>query len=350
MIVKTVDENSVALIPEESDDLFTLRRIIREGDRIVGDTTRAIKQEKDFSRPDRGERVKIRIALDVEKISIDNTVDRLRAQGTIAESDSESVKKGSHHSLILKIGEPITLVKKKWSIIEKKLVFEKKDRSSFLLVAIDTTDCGIGRLSGTHLNLIPNLYSGASGKRYKSKFNIEEFFGDVASAISSSIREGDQIVTFGPGETKKRLANFLAEKPAFKGLQIQVVEGIDSSGEDGIYTFVRSETMRQALVKSKIARVSSILDEIMLMVNKKSNKFTMGFDDTFRANQAGAVQSLVFSDKIFEQHDENKIIEFLNEAEEKGVEVYAVDSTTDVGLRISSLGGIVSILRFSIVS
>jgi len=350
LIVKTVDENSVALIPEESDDLFTLRRIIREGDRIVGDTTRAIKQEKDFSRPDRGERVKIRIALDVEKISIDNTVDRLRAQGTIAESDSESVKKGSHHSLILKIGEPITLVKKKWSIIEKKLVFEKKDRSSFLLVAIDTTDCGIGRLSGTHLNLIPNLYSGASGKRYKSKFNIEEFFGDVASAISSSIREGDQIVIFGPGETKKRLANFLVEKPAFKGLQIQVVEGIDSSGEDGIYTFVRSETMRQALVKSKIARVSSILDEIMLMVNKKSNKFTMGFDDTFRANQAGAVQSLVFSDKIFEQHDENKIIEFLNEAEEKGVEVYAVDSTTDVGLRISSLGGIVSILRFSIVS
>ena len=350
MIVKTIDDNSVALIPEESDDLFTLRRIIRNGDRIVGDTTSAIKQEKDFSRPDRGERVKIRIALDVEKISLDNVVDRLRVQGTIAESDSESVAKGSHHSLILKIGEPITLVKKKWSIIEKKLVFEKKERSNFLLVAIDTTDCGIGRLSGTHLNLIPNLYSGASGKRYKSKFNIEEFFGDVSSAISSSIREGDHIVIFGPGETKKRLANFLSEKPSFKGLQIQVVEGIDSSGEDGIYTFVRSETMRQALVKSKIARVSSILDEIMMMVNKKSNKFTMGFDDTFRANQAGAVQSLVFSDKIFEQHDEDKIIAFLNEAEEKGVEVYAVDSTTDVGLRISSLGGIVSILRYSVVS
>lgn len=349
MIVKPIDENSFAMIPEESDDLFTLRRIIRNGDRMVGDTTRAIKQEKDFSRPDRGERIKIRIALDVEKISIDNVVDRLRVQGTIAESDSEYVKKGSHHSLILKIGEPITLVKKNWSIVEKKLMFEKKEHS-FLLVAIDTTDCGIGRLSGTHLSLIPNLYSGASGKRYKSKFNIEEFFGDVDSAISSSIREEDHLVIFGPGETKKRLANFLAEKPSYKGFHIQVVEGIDSSGEDGIYAFVRSETMRQALVKSKIAKVSSILDEIMSMVNKKGNKFTMGFDETFRANQAGAVQALVFSDKIFEQQDEDKIIEFLNETEEKGVEVYAVDSTTDVGLRISSLGGIVSILRFAVVS
>lgn len=349
MITKPIDENSVALIPEESDDLFTLRRIIHNGDRLIGDTTRAIKQEKDFSRPDRGERIKIRIALDVEKISVDNVVDRLRVQGTIVESDNESIKKGSHHSLILKIGEPITLIKKNCTAVEKKLIFGKKDHSSFLLIAIDTTDCGLGRLSGTHLKLIPNLYSGSSGKRYKSKFNIEDFFEDVESAISSLMKEGDKIIIFGPGETKKRLANFLDGKSGYNGIQIQVVEGIDSSGEDGIYTFVRSETMKQALAKSKMAKVSSILDEIMLMVNKKSNKFTMGFDDTLKANQAGAVQSLVFSDKIFEHQDEDKVIEFLNEAEENGVEVYAVDSTTDVGLRISSLGGIVSILRYAMV-
>ncbi len=83
MIAKPIDENSVALIPEESDDLFTLRRIIKKEDRLTGETTRAIKQEKDFSRPDRGERIKIRVALDVEKISIDDVVDRLKAHGTI---------------------------------------------------------------------------------------------------------------------------------------------------------------------------------------------------------------------------------------------------------------------------
>src|SRR5437867_12785032 len=113
MITKSIDENSVALIPEESDDLFTLRRIIKKGDKLTGDTTRAIKQEKDFSRPDRGERIKIRVALDVEKISIDDVVDRLRVQGTIAESDSESVSKGSHHSMALMIGQPVTLVDRK---------------------------------------------------------------------------------------------------------------------------------------------------------------------------------------------------------------------------------------------
>ena len=141
-----MDDNAVALIPEESDDLFTLRRVIAKGDRMVGDTSRAVKQEKDFARPDKGERVKIRIALDVEKISIDEVVDRLRVQGTITESDNPSVSKGSHHSLTLKIGDAVTLIKKSWSDIEQRLIFGKKDSSTFLLVAIDTTDCGLGKI------------------------------------------------------------------------------------------------------------------------------------------------------------------------------------------------------------
>ncbi len=348
MISKKIDDSMTALIPEESDDLFTLRRVLQKGDRVIGDTTRVVKQEKDFSRPDRGERIKIRIALDVEKISVDDVVDRLKVQGIIAESDNESVTKGSHHSMTLKIGEPITLIKKKWSEIEKKLIFEKKDVGSFLLVAIDTSDCGIGRLTGTHLKLMPNLYSGASGKRYKSKFNVEDFFKDVQSAIVSTIREKDEVIIFGPGETKKRLGNFLSDSTSIKGHEVRMIEGIDASGEDGIYTFIKSETMKQALTKSKIAKVSAILDEVMLMVNKKINKFSMGFEETVKANDAGAVQSLVFSDKVFENQDEDKVIAFLNNAEGKGVEVYAVDSTTDVGLRVSYLGGIVSLLRFSL--
>ena len=346
MITKTIDENSVSLIPEEPDDLFVLRRIIKKEDKLTGDTTRAIRQEKEFARPDRGERIKIRVALSVEKISIDDVVDRLKVHGTIIESDSESVQKGSHHSLTLKIGEPITLTKKKWNDLEKKLIFDKKENFGFLLVAIDTGDCGIGRLSGTHLKLMPNMYSGASGKRYKAKFNIETFFEDVQRAISSFIREDDSIIIFGPGETRKRFSNYLLETPIGKKHKIQVVEGIDSGGEDGIYTFVKSQAMKQAMDKSKLAKVSRIIDEIMLLVNKKSNKFTMGFAETEKANDSGAVESIIFSDKVFEKQDEDKIIEFLNQAESRGVEIFSVDSTTDVGLRVSGLGGIVSLLRF----
>ena len=126
MITKTIDENSISVIPEDSEDLFNLRRIVQQGDTIVGDTTRVIKQEKDYSRPDKGERIKVRIALTVEKISLDDVLDRLRIGGTISESSNELVPHGSHHSFILKVNDGITIKKKRWQPVEKKLIESNK--------------------------------------------------------------------------------------------------------------------------------------------------------------------------------------------------------------------------------
>ncbi len=346
MITKIIDENSISVMPEDSDDLLNLRRIIKKNDKVIGDTTRVQKQDKDYSRPDKGERIKVRIALTVEKISLDDVLDRLRIGGTISESSNESVPHGSHHSFILKINDGITISKKRWTTIEKNRLISSNSQVGFVLVAIDTGDCGIARLRGTHLEFIPNIYSGSGGKRYKTNFNIEKFFEQVQQAVSTVFKKGDSIVVFGPGETKKRFVNFIQKSQKYK---IQVVEGIDSGGEDGIYIFTKSQTMKEIMSDSNLAKVSSIIDEIMLLANKKSGKFTMGFDETFNANQIGAVESLVFSDKAI-QDDEQKMIDFLNDVESKGVKIYSVDSSTDIGLRVTGLGGIVSLLRYAIES
>ena len=349
MITKNIDENLISVIPEDSDDLLNLRRIIKENDKVIGDTTRVLKQDKDYSRPDKGERIKVRIALIVEKISLDDVLDRLRIGGTISESSNESVPHGSHHSFILKINDGITISKKKWLPFEKNLLESSNNQVGFVLVAIDTGDSGIARLRGTHLEFMPNIYSGSGGKRYKTNFNIEKFFEQVQQAVSTILKEGDTIVIFGPGETKKRFANFIQKSQNLQKFKVQVVEGIDSGGEDGIYTFTKYSTMKEIMSDSKLAKASSIIDEIMHLANKKSKKFTMGFDETFNANQMGAVESMVFSDKAI-QDDEQKMIDFLNDMESKGVKMYSVDSSTDIGLRVTGLGGIVSLLRYSIES
>ncbi|MDH5659033.1 MAG: mRNA surveillance protein Pelota, partial [Nitrosopumilus sp.] len=254
---------------------------------------------------------------------------------------------GSHHSFILKLNDGITILKKKWLPIEKKLLESSNNQVNFILVAIDIADCGIARLRGTHIEFMPNIYSGSGGKRYKTSFNVEKFFEQIQLAISSIFKEGDTIVIFGPGETKKRFTNFLEKSQKYK---IQVVEGIDSGGEDGIYTFTKSQTMHAIMSDSKLAKAASIIDEIMVLANKKSQKFTMGYNETFNANQMGAVESLVFSDKAIQDNDEQQIIDLLNDVESKGVKIYSVDSSTDIGLRVTGLGGIVSLLRYSIES
>ena len=76
----------------------------------------------------------------------------------------------------------------------------------------------------------------------------------------------------------------------------------------------------------------------------------MGFEDTKRANEYGAIDSLIFSEKAIQSNDEQEIMNFLNDVELKGGSVYSVDTTTDVGLRVTGLGGIISILRFAVES
>ena len=103
-------------------------------------------------------------------------------------------------------------MKKKWSNVEKKLAKSKGKKTKFILIAVDTGDCGIGRLKGTHLHLLPNLYSGSSGKRYKSNFKIETFFDDIIGAISSVVEKDNLVIIFGPGETKKEILQLCIKK------------------------------------------------------------------------------------------------------------------------------------------
>ena len=348
MISKSLDENTISFIAEESDDLLTIRRLIKQGDRIVGETTRVIKQEKEYSRPDKGERIKIRLAIEVEKISLDDVLDRIRVGGVITESNNDAVPHGSHHSFIIKIDEPFNLVKKRWTSVEKKLAKKKQDGETFVLVAIDTGDCGIGKLKGTHLHLLPNMYSGSSGKRYKSNFKIEKFFDDVTKALSTVIQKDDMVIIFGPGETRKKFGNFLSKTTLGQKIQIKVVEGIDSGGEDGIHIFTKSDSMKEIMSNSKLAKVSQIIDEVMILANRTSKKFSMGLEETRKANEFGAIESLVFSEKVIQEHDEQGVIDFLNDVESKGGDLFSVDSSTDVGLRVSGLGGIISLLRFPV--
>ena len=350
MITKVIDENSISVIPEDSEDLLNLRRIIKKDDKVIGDTTRVLKQDRDYSRPDKGERIKVRVALMVEKISLDDVLDRLRVGGTIYESSNESVPHGSHHSLILKLNDGITISKKRWLPMEKKLLESGNNQVGFVLVAIDTSDSGIARLRGTHLEFMPNIYSGSGGKRYKTSFNIEKFFEQVLQALASIFKQGDTIIIFGPGQTKKRFANFVEKSQRLQKSKITVVDGIDSGGEDGIYTFTKSETIHEIMSESKLAKVLSIIGRVMVLASRKSGKFTMGYAQTFNANQMGAVESLVFSDKAIQDNGEQKMMDFLNDVESKGVKIYSVDSSTDIGLRVTGLGGIIALLRYSVDS
>jgi protein pelota len=356
MIVKqsTASPNAYFVIPEDSDDLFTLRRVIEPGDYAIADTTRVVKQEKEYGRPNKGERVKVRLSIRVDRIELDASVDRLRIAGSITNTDNELVSRGTHHALSVQAGDMITIDKdRRWRDVELRLLKKAGDsgNASFLLIAIDTQEAAVARLTGTHVRIIPNIYSGQSGKRYATKSaGLEDFFSDAARTAASVLGENDRIVIFGPGETRRRFYNAL-DKLGLPKERAQVVDGVDVAGEDGIFVFLRSEKAREVMGATKMAAVSSILDQVMSMVRRGENRFAMGIKEVAQAASVKAVEAVVFSDSVFRTAgaaDENEVVRLLNDIEAAGAKTYAVDSSTDMGLRVSSLGGMVALLRYAL--
>lgn len=365
MIVKEVKDSSdkaYFVVPEEPDDLFALRRVIENGDYIIADTTRVIKQVGEYTRPDKGERIKVRVSIRVEDISFDDAIDRLRIAGIITGTNKEIVPKGTHHSLTIRVGDSITIDKnRKWNSLEVNILKKSGDTSSFILVAIDAQEAAVAKVSGTHLEIIPNIYSGHSGKRYpqatKKDSNIEIFFEDISKtihslfAVAGTKEDRIKVIIFGPGEAKRKFHNFLINnkrKQLFENDSFSVVDGVDVAGEDGIFVFLRSQVMKDAMGSSKVASVSTILEDIMRHVHKGEIKYAMGMQEVLNAASIKAINYLVLSDSIFKTADENDIIKLLNSIESYGAKTFAVDSSTDIGLRVSSLGGIIALLRYAV--
>jgi protein pelota len=343
--------NAFFVIPEDADDLFTLRRVVEKDDSVLSDTSRVVKQVKEYGRPDKGERVKVRVCIRVEQSELDEAVDRLRITGIITETDNEMVTKGTHHSLSVQPGDSITIDKgRKWQDVEFRMLQRSGDGGSFILVAIDTQEAAVAKVSGTHVKVIPNIYSGQSGKRYQTKNNpnIEVYFTDIAKTVSSIIGEKDRVIIFGPGETRRRFFNALVARQEVQKDVVAVVDGVDVAGEDGIFVFLRSPAMKEAMSASKLAAVSALLDRVMLMVNRGEAKFAMGMQEVSQAATMKAIESVVFSDSIFKTAEEDQVVKLLNSIESYGAKSYAVDSSTDIGLRVSSLGGIVALLRYAV--
>ncbi|MDQ4073478.1 MAG: mRNA surveillance protein pelota [Thermoproteota archaeon] len=345
-------ENKIMAIPEEPDDLFNLRRVIDIGDSIIADTSRVIKQEKEFSRPDKGERIKVRINLKVEKISFDNTIDRLKVSGVIISSSNENIAKGLHHSVTIKINDTIILEKAKWDKDMLRILSENKADFKYILVSMDSSEASIGELNGTNLKVNPNIYSGKSGKRYsikeKNEVHAKVYFESIRSQLDIHKQDEVKIILFGPGETKKKFFNYIKGEKDYENVDLIIVEGIETSGEDGIFVFLRSEVIKEILTNSKITSVTRILDNLLHQISKGEKKYAIGINEIKHASSLNAIDSVVYSDKVFLDIGENEFIKLLNEIESKNVKTFATNSSTDIGLRVSALGGIIALLRYQI--
>ena len=339
-----------SLIVESPDDLWTLRRLVSPGDTIVTKSSRVVKNESEYSRPDRGERVKVTIALAVTDVSLDSSVGRLRIRGRIVEASDDSVSTAGTHSVSVTPGYGLTLKKQEWTPLYTSILNSGKNKGGrFLIVAIDRREAGVGLLSGSHLDVVMSTDSGAAGKGVKEA-DAGPFMRKIIEALRNSWREGDKVVIAGPGNTKLALASKVAAE-ADLGKNYVVVEGFDLAGADGVRGLIKFDAFQQVARESVLVEVQGVVSELIRRMARGDTRVAYTLPRVKEAADAGAVESCVVTDDVFTHNvDEEVVVGVLNTIEGRGGQVYLCDSSLEMGKQVTSFGGIVATLRYPLKS
>jgi protein pelota len=337
-----------SITPESPEDLWTLRRIISLGDILTGETSRAVKETKEYARPDKGERVRVKLSIEVGKVKLDSSIDRLRVSGKILEVSEEFVTRAAHHSFTLTIGNTIAIRKKVFPDFHISLV--KKSSSQLdriIIVALDRREAGIGKVVGTHLMTFPTIDSGIGGKLYSNKkVSDQGYFARIASSIKTIHEKGIKIVCVGPGQVKRAFANFVAEAERGISPDVIVIDGVDVTGGDGVFTSLRSTALREVMKETTLANAQELLATAISRISQNDERVTFSVKESKEASTSGSIESLLVSSRIFETGNEEQVVELLNSVEKFGGKTVLVDDSTDAGKQIESLGGVVGLLRY----
>jgi protein pelota len=353
VIVNRLDlvHDLVTVTPEVPDDLWTLRRIITKGDLVAGETSRVYKDLGEYSRPDK-ERIKVTVTVEVEEIQLDSTFTRLKVSGKIMDISNELLSKGSFHSLTLSEGHRVSIRKPNgFTSLQVNLIESAgTPKDSYVVIALDQREAAIGVIKGTHLQILPVIESGVTGKLYQDsrRGSAGNYFEKIADALAVVYPAGSKVFVLGPGISKEKFVNYLhREKKEFS--EIRLISGSDVTGEDGVYVALRNPNLQEALSDSRLAKVSKYIQEAMRRISVGDQRVSFAFKDCLTAARQGAVDSLIVADKIFSQKgiEEDEIVELLNSVEEYRGETFLLDSTTDLGAQVNTLGGVLGLLRFA---
>ncbi len=197
--------------------------------------------------------------------------------------------------------------------------------------------------------MITSIESDASGKAFPEgrSGTIQIYYNRIIDTLSAYTKKGEMIYIVGPGSSKNALSNLIRSRDADMGKMTVVVEGVDVAGEDGVRMALKTPMLQELLRDSKLVRAALLVREALTRISRGDERVAVGLLEAARAVEAGAIDALLVSDRAFaEQEREEMLVQILNRVEAARGQVYLIDSSTEVGLQVSALCGLVGLLRF----
>lgn len=344
-------EGVAELVPESMDDLWHLVNIVRPGDLVEAKTSRIIKIRGSTGEVEGRSKVSLSVKLRVDAVQLDLYVKRLKIYGVVEDSKGVEGLKGRHHSINLKVGEPIFLFKDKWLPNELERLERAKltESRSLVVVSVDRDECCIAVIGEHDLDIKAEIPIRLPGKRNSEQW--ESSVRENLKVISEALRRLDIgretfILIVGPGFFYEKLVDHLNQEPQFKG---RLKTGkVSIGGVSGVYEALRSGLIANYLGEIRLIYEAKLLDEVFKALSEKPNMVTYGIKPIKDLASTGSIKTLLVSERLLKNLPDGELDELLKairEVEQRKGEVVFISSGLEND-RILGLGGIAAILRY----
>jgi protein pelota len=335
--------NEIKLLAETVDDLWHLYNLIDERDLVFATTFRRKEDKSDKLRPERTEKVRMRLGIRVQKVEFHESEDRLRLLGAI-ESGPQDV--GEHHTLLLSVGDDITVIKPEWvtkHFDRIKRATGASERPTILFVAIEDTEAVIAVAREYGMKEHATITRNPGGKMYDTKSNESDYIDEIVAKLEPMLH-GEPLIILGPGFTKEALARRLREKLPQASAQISI-HSTGQAGMAGVHELMKRGIGGKVLEETRVSKETRLVEDLFTEI-AKDGMYAYGDAAVDSAIASGAVRMLLILDSKVRT---KKADALLRSVEDSKGEFVIVSSLHEAGRRLESLGGVAALLRYRMV-
>lgn len=346
----------VKIVPQSLDDLWHLYNIVYPGDQVYARTTREVKVQGEFIRPQEGRRVTVSLGINVESVLWDRSLNRLRIRGVIIDIPEDIGGRGSYHTVNVVVDQPLTITKAKWL----KHQVDRLEKASHvetplvLLASIDDEEYAVALLRQYGLDVKAEKHIRLPGKLEPEK-REEAFKAYFKDALSLTRKAWESIkcpiVVLGLGFVKNSFVTYVKDKDKDIASAIVDVKSVNSPGLTGINEAIRSGVLTKTLKGARMAEETKHVEEVLARLGKGKSDVTYGLDEVTKATQYGAVERLLIADVLLRDSPDEKRLELekiMREVEEKAGQITVVSTEHEAGHKLKGLGGVAALLRYPI--
>jgi len=346
----------VKVVPQSLDDLWHLYNIVYSGDQVYAKTTREIKIQEEYARPQQNRRVTVFLGLQVERVFWDKSLNRLRVHGVISDIPEDIGGKGSHHTLNVVVDQPLTIVKPRWL----KHQVDRLERASrleaplVLIVSIDDEEFALAvlRQYGLEIRVEKRIHLPGKLEPEKRDEALKGYFKEALHVLRETWASLNcPIIILGLGFVKNGFVRYIQDVASDVAAAIADTKSVNSSGVAGINEAVRSGVLTKTLKHARMEEETRLVEEVLARLGKGTTNVTYGLDEVARATQYGAVEKLLLTDTMLRESTDEKrtqLEKIMKEVEEKAGQITVVSTEHEAGTKLEGLGGIAALLRFQI--